>query len=89
MPAVLEFEVSESGREHSLEELGLAVEYLLGFMDTYPELPKSSLEGATTKVSYTPTLSQGAALFKLCTKFQVRPEALASLAVQLYERRDI
>lgn len=88
MPAILEFEASDSDHDHTLEELGLAFEYFLGFMESYPKLPQVRSKEPTRRLSYTPTPSQSDRLLALCSRFEVSPQTLATLAIELYAQRD-
>ncbi|MCA9778580.1 MAG: hypothetical protein KC800_17755 [Candidatus Eremiobacteraeota bacterium] len=91
VPNVIEFEI---GREVADKEdwsdvcLAFAVEYLLGFVETYGSLPEvEALETGTT-LHFSPSSGQAAALAELCSRHATRPEVLMQLAATLYVERE-
>ena len=91
VPNVIEFEIGRgvADKEDWSEVcLAFAVEYLLGFVETYGGLPEVQPSKADVTLCFSPSPGQAAALAELCSRYSAKPEDVLGMAACLYAQRD-
>jgi hypothetical protein len=87
VPNLIEFDV-DSGEEWSENDISFALEYLLGFVETYEGLPDVEWGDGEKRLYFSPSSGQADAIADLCSLHSVSPETVLKTAAAIYVARE-
>jgi hypothetical protein len=91
VPNVIEFDIDAAiaaKEEWNDKDVSFALEYLLGFVETYDGLPEIKFADDGKRLYFSPSSGQADAIADICSLHSVSPEAVLRIAASLYVDRE-
>lgn len=91
VPNVIEFELDSTVADKetwSDQDISFALEYLLGYVETYEGLPEIKFGPAKKRLFFSPSPGQADAIADLCSLHSATPEKLLKTATAVYADRE-